>query len=117
MKSPAVDLGPATGDLAPMEGSNAGNSEGSHHIIPGRSATGIKRCHMGAIAMGKKSKEHHTYQADEKNQMNKENQLPVKGWPKQIGGGEGERTDKEKPMECRFGGIRKPRFFLSIRDK
>jgi hypothetical protein len=41
MKSSPVDLGPVTFDLAPMEGSNAGDLEGSHRVISGRAAIGI----------------------------------------------------------------------------
>jgi hypothetical protein len=42
MKSSTADLGPATVDLATMEGSNAGDPEGSHHVVSGRAVTGIK---------------------------------------------------------------------------
>jgi hypothetical protein len=39
-------------DLAPKQGSNAGEPEGSHRAVPGRNATGIK-----GVATGKKPEE------------------------------------------------------------
>jgi hypothetical protein len=41
MKSSPVDLGLPTVDLAPMEGSKAGDLEGSHRVISDRAAIGI----------------------------------------------------------------------------
>jgi hypothetical protein len=42
MKSSPIDLGPVAVDLPSMDGNNAGEPKGSHRVISGRAAAGIK---------------------------------------------------------------------------